>query len=76
MKSFSNLLVIGNNIITNRFRLFNLKNPMLTVDMIRMTEKKMFFSSEKAKKELGYESERSLDEMLELTYLWWSTNRQ
>jgi len=35
-------------------RLFNLKNPMLTVDMIRMAEKKMFFSSEKAKKELNY----------------------
>ena len=35
-------------------RIFNLKNPMLTVDMIRMTEKKMFFSSEKAKKELHY----------------------
>ena len=35
-------------------RLFNLKNPMLTVDMIRMAEKKMFFSSEKAKKELSY----------------------
>ncbi len=35
-------------------RLFNLKNPMLTVDMIRMAEKKMFFSSEKAKKELHY----------------------
>ena len=27
---------------------------MLTVDMIRMAEKKMFFSSEKAKKELNY----------------------
>ena len=35
-------------------RLFNIKNPMLTVDMIRMAEKKMFFSSEKAKKELNY----------------------
>ena len=35
-------------------RLFNLKNPRLTVDMIRMAEKKMFFSSEKAKKELNY----------------------
>ena len=35
-------------------RLFNLKNPILTVDMIRMAEKKMFFSSEKAKKELNY----------------------
>ena len=35
-------------------RLFNLKNPMLTVVMIRMAEKKMFFSSEKAKKELNY----------------------
>ena len=35
-------------------RLFNLKYPMLTVDMIRMAEKKMFFSSEKAKKELNY----------------------
>ena len=35
-------------------RLFKLKNPMLTVDMIRMAEKKMFFSSEKAKKELNY----------------------
>ena len=35
-------------------RLFNLKYPMLTVDMIRMAEKKMFYSSEKAKKELNY----------------------
>ena len=35
-------------------RLLNLKNPMLTVDMIKMAEKKMFFSSEKAKKELNY----------------------
>jgi len=35
-------------------RLFNIKNPMLTVDMIRMAEKKMFFSSGKAKKELNY----------------------
>ena len=35
-------------------RLFNIKNPMLTVDMIRMAEKKMFYSSEKAKKELNY----------------------
>ena len=35
-------------------KLFKLKNPMLTVDMIRMAEKKMFFSSEKAKKELNY----------------------
>ena len=35
-------------------RLFNLRNPMLTVDMIRMAEKKMFFSNEKAKKELNY----------------------
>ena len=35
-------------------RLFNLKNPMLTVDMIRMAEKKMFFSSKKAEKELNY----------------------
>ena len=35
-------------------RLFNLKNPMLPVDMIRMAEKMMFFSSEKAKKELNY----------------------
>ena len=35
-------------------RLFNKKNPMLTVDMIRMAEKKMFFSSEKAKKKLNY----------------------
>ena len=35
-------------------RLFNLKNRMLTVDMIRMAEKKMFFSSEKAKKKLNY----------------------
>ena len=30
-------------------RLFNIKNPMITVDMIRMAEKRMFFSSEKAK---------------------------
>ena len=35
-------------------RLFKIKNPMLTVDMIRMAEKKMFFSSEKAKKDLNY----------------------
>ena len=35
-------------------RLFNIKNPMITVDMIRMAEKRMFFSSEKAKKELNY----------------------
>ena len=35
-------------------RLFNIKYPMLTVDMIRMAEKKMFYSSEKAKKELNY----------------------
>ena len=35
-------------------RLFNIKNPMITVDMIRMGEKRMFFSSEKAKKELNY----------------------
>ena len=35
-------------------RLFNLKYPMITVDMIRMAEKKMFYSSEKAKKELNY----------------------
>ena len=35
-------------------RLFNLKNPILTTDMVRMAEKKMFFSSEKAKKELNY----------------------
>ena len=34
-------------------RLFNIKNPMITVDMIRMAEKRMFFSSEKAKKELN-----------------------
>jgi len=27
---------------------------MITVDMIRMAEKKMFYSSEKAKKELNY----------------------
>ena len=35
-------------------RLFNIKYPILTVDMIRMAEKKMFYSSEKAKKELDY----------------------
>ena len=35
-------------------RLFNIKYPMITVDMIRMAEKKMFYSSEKAKKELNY----------------------
>ena len=35
-------------------RLFNIKHPILTVDMIRMAEKKMFYSSEKAKKELDY----------------------
>ena len=37
-------------------RLFNLKHPLLTVDMIRMAEKKMFFSSEKAKKELEWDN--------------------
>jgi len=29
-------------------------DPMLTIDGLRMSEKKMFFSSEKAKKNLGY----------------------
>jgi len=35
-------------------KLFSLKNPMLTLDMIRMAEKKMFFSSLKAEKEFNY----------------------
>ncbi len=34
--------------------LFNLKEPLLTVDGLKMASKKMYFSSERAKKELGY----------------------
>ena len=30
------------------------KNPSLTVDSLKMSEKKMFFSSKKAKNKLGY----------------------
>lgn len=34
--------------------LFNLKEPLLTVDGLKMASKKMYFSSERAKKELSY----------------------
>jgi dihydroflavonol-4-reductase len=40
----------------NEILAFFMKNyePMLTINGLRMSEKKMYFSSEKAKKELGY----------------------
>ena len=34
--------------------LFNLKEPLLTVDGLKMASKKMYFSSERAQKELFY----------------------
>ena len=34
--------------------LFNLKEPLLTVDGLKMASKKMYFSSDRAEKELGY----------------------
>ena len=34
--------------------LFNLNEPLLTVDGLKMASKKMYFSSERAKDELGY----------------------
>jgi dihydroflavonol-4-reductase len=36
------------------FKFFINKDPSLTVDGLRMSKKKMFFSSEKAKKKLRY----------------------
>ena len=43
-------------IAETRARLMGGKDPFITVDGLKMAKKKMFFSSEKAKQELGYVS--------------------
>ncbi len=60
-------------IIENFAKLFNIRNPMLTIDMLRMAEKKMFFSSKKAEKELNYKY-RSAKNALKDSIQWYIDN--
>ena len=55
-------------------RATGLKDPMLTVDGIRMARKQMFFSSAKAERELGYRS-RSAIEALTDAVAWFAGRR-
>lgn len=50
-------------------RITNGPEPRATVDGVRMSKKKMFFSSDKAKKELGY-SHRSAEAALHAAITW------
>ena len=43
--------------------------PMLTLDGLKMSEKKMFFSSEKAKKNLGYRP-RNVKDAIKESVIW------
>jgi dihydroflavonol-4-reductase len=47
--------------------------PMFTVDSLRMSEKKMFFSSAKAERELGYRHRPAREAVLD-AYKWFRTN--
>ena len=51
----------------------NLKEPLLTIDGLKMASKKMFFSSERAKAELGY-TYRDPREGIEEAIKWFSEN--
>lgn len=56
-------------------RVFDLHDPFITVDGINMAKKKMFFSSEKAKKQLGYKS-RPSTEALKDAISWFAQNKK
>jgi dihydroflavonol-4-reductase len=54
-------------------RVVNLE-PRLTLDTLHMSEKRMYFSSDKAKTELGYKS-RSTEEALRDAVQWFNNNQ-
>ena len=51
-------------------RLFSIENPFITVDGVRMSLKKMYFSSHKAEQHLGY-VHRPLDQALHDAITWY-----
>ena len=55
-------------------KLRNSGEPMLTVDSLRMSQKRMFFSSAKAEKQLGYTTRPAL-EALQNAIRWFRDNR-
>ena len=55
-------------------KLRNSGEPMLTVDSLRMSRKRMFFSSAKAEKQLGYTARPAL-EALQNAIRWFRDNR-
>jgi len=55
-------------------KLRNSGEPMLTVDSLRMSQKRMFFSSAKAEKQLGYTTRPAL-EALQNAIWWFRDNR-
>jgi dihydroflavonol-4-reductase len=54
-------------------RLFKKGEPLLTMDGVRLAKKTMFFSTEKAKRELGF-STRPAQEALGDAVDWFRTN--
>jgi dihydroflavonol-4-reductase len=62
---------VFDELITGRIRG---KEPRATVDAVRMGRKKMFASSEKAERELGYKVV-PVDDALKRAVEWFKTNR-